>query len=99
MIRSLLTLTGMLALMGCANGPQLAEKTDTTALSLYATIGQNLDTFESAKCGAKTCDPSSEAMRLKAWNALGTVNTAYNSGVVADLAELKSLVAQSKAPS
>jgi uncharacterized low-complexity protein len=87
-----------LALAGCASIATDAERVDTTALQIYATIGSNLDAFETGKCGSKTCDATAEAYRLKAWNALAAEHEAYKSGVVGDLTALQALLPASTKP-
>ena len=90
----ILALCGVLALGACAHQSpgQVIEATDVSALSLYGQIGSTLDAYEKGS-GNVT---AGEAIRVKAWSALQTINSAYKAGQAVDLSPLTAILSQVK---
>jgi len=68
-----------------------AERADTDASLAYVGIASSVDAYEASPSADKA---SAEALKRKAWNALGAVHAAYAAGQSIDLKPLEDLSRQ-----
>ena len=91
------------ALSGCALTGGLkglhadAERADTDASLAYVGIASGLNAYEAAPSASVADKASAEALRRKAWEALGAVHAAYAAGQAIDLKPLQDLTRQAAA--
>lgn len=74
-----------------------AERADTDASLLYAAIASAVNQYKAAPTTTDIQKAEAEALKVKAWAALGLVHQAYASNVVASLDVLSALLHQAQA--
>lgn len=105
-MRRLLTALSLVAVMGasaplagCATGAvpgvhAVAERADTDASLAYVAIATTVNAIEAEPTVSQDKKDQAEAIKRKAWAALGIAHQAYASGVVADISLLQDLLRQ-----
>lgn len=83
----------VLSLGACATSAttsvhQIAEKSDISAMELYAAIGTAIDAYEATLAVTPAQKARAEAIRVKAWDDLSALNSVYLLGQTVDLTTL-----------
>ena len=74
-----------------------AERADTDASLAYVAVASAVNAYEASPGVSPASRFSAEAIKVKAWAALGDVHAAYAAGQAIDLAPLQALVRQATA--
>ena len=74
-----------------------AERADTDASLAYVGIASGLNAYEAAPSASAADKASAEALKRKAWEALGAVHAAYAAGQAIDLKPPQDLSRQAAA--